>query len=222
MEKIGNEWEEYQSKLITNRLEIYDEDGITLRDVIDSSGFKGIRWRDEYVAGSWVSASGAAAPDSTAYTIGGVPYTMLSFDGGNTEERIANSFEIPHDVALSELNSEELTIEWHVHFMPSTNTAGVVKWFLDYCYIPPNLGPVIQQSISITHEILINQQYYHFIKGVDVPKPSSNYQIGGVILFNLRRTPSNVTDTYGSDTILIKTALHVPINDFGSRQMYIK
>lgn len=58
MEKIGNEWEEYQSKLITNRLEIYDEDGITLRDVIDSSGFKGIRWRDEYVAGSWVSASG--------------------------------------------------------------------------------------------------------------------------------------------------------------------
>ena len=222
MEKIGTEWEEYQSKLITNRIEIYDEDGITLRDVIDSSGFKGIRWRDEYVAGSWVSASGAAAPDSVAYTIGGIPYTMLSFDGGNTEERIANSFEIPHDAALDELNSEELTIEWHVHFMPSTTSSGTVKWFLDYCYIPPSLGPVTQQSVSISQEVLTNQQYYHFIKGVNIPKPSSNYQIGGVILFNLRRTPTDTEDTYANDAILVKTALHVPVNDSGSRERYIK
>lgn len=147
---------------------------------------------------------------------------MLSFDGGNTEERIANSFEIPHDVALSELNSEELTIEWHVHFMPSTITTGTVKWFLDYCYIPPSLGPVTQQSLSISHKILANQQYYHFIKGVNIPKPLSDYQIGGVILFNLRRTPTDTGDTYTSDAILVKTALHVPVNDSGSRQRYIK
>ena len=106
--------------------------------------------------------------------------------------------------------------------MPSTTSSGTVKWFLDYCYIPPSLGPVTQQSISISQEVLANQQYYHFIKGVNIPKPSSNYQIGGVILFNLRRTPTNTEDTYANDAILVKTALHVPVNDSGSREMYIK
>lgn len=223
MKKIdSSEFREHFGNIVTNKIEIYSEDGVTLNDVITAEGFKGIRYRDEYVAGNWVSASGAAAPDAVAYTIGGIPYTLLSFDGGNTEERVANSFEIPHDVALDELNSSTLNLEWHIHFMPSTTSSGVVKWFFDYCYIPPNLSPISQTSLNLTHTITSNQQYFHFIKGVSIPKPPSGYHIGGIILFNLRRTPSDTSDTYSGDAILIKTALHVPINDFGSRQMYTK
>lgn len=222
MKKIsGSEWIDYFPNIVSNKLEIYDTDGKTLRDVIDSNGFKGIRYRDEYVAGDWVSASGAAAPDQVSYTIGGIPYTLLSFDGNNTEERVANSFEIPHDIALDEINNNTLSIEWHVHFMPTTAGTGDVKWFMDYCYMPPNNVPIPQTSIFLTKSIN-NQQYNHILVGKDIPKPAGGYHIGGIILFNLRRTPSDSQDTYTSDVALFKTAIHIPINDFGSRQMYTK
>ena len=126
----------------TTRLEIYSKNGSEIKESIDSNGLMSIRYRDEYVGGSWVNALGAAAPDSIGFTIGGVPITLLTFDGINTTERISNSFEIPHDVALDKINNSELSIEWHIHFMPSITGTGTVKWTIDYCYIPPNNIPI--------------------------------------------------------------------------------
>lgn len=47
-------------------------------------------------------------------------------------------------------------------------------------------------------------------------------QLGGKIGFNLRRTPSDVRDTYGADVLFEQIALHVPCDMLGSRQIYIK
>jgi hypothetical protein len=179
-------------------------------------------YRDEYPGGEWQTPSGAAAPGAEPVTIGGVATIVLSFDGVNTEERKSNMFEINHDVDIDGLNAETVKLEWHVHFMPSDNAAGDVKWFFDYCYIPANGAPIAQTSISCIKAIAINQQYYHLLCGEELPKPASGFNIGDVILFTLRRTPTDGDDTYEADALLLKTALHVPIDMDGSRERYIK
>jgi hypothetical protein len=205
-----------------NKLEVYDTNETTLREFIDHNGFKQIRYRDEYVGTDWINPLGGPAPDDVNATIGGVVTRVQSYDGGTTEERKGNSFEIPHDLALDEVNAGTEFIEWHVHYMPSTNDAGDIKWFLDYCYIPP-FGAAIPQTAAFTVDTInANEQYVHKITGVQLPAPAGGFGIGGIILFNLRRTPTDTDDTYAADALLIKTALHVPINDFGSRQRYIK
>lgn len=213
----------------TNAIEVYDSDG-TLIFSTDSRGFSTkIFYRDEYVGGPWTEASGAAAPDLVNYTIGGIATRKYSFDGVNIEERLSNSFEIPHDIALDQINAETERIEVHIHWMPSTTGSGNVKWFFDYTYIPVNAAPIVQTALSVVVTVSSNQQYFHKINSfqgagaiLSLPKPSSGFNIGDIIEFNLRRTPTDNDDTYAADAILIKVALHVPCNSPGSRQRYVK
>jgi hypothetical protein len=65
-------------------------------------------------------------------------------------------------------------------------------------------------------------QYKQYIVGVELPKPTGGFNIGDLILFNIKRIPTDNEDTYGSDALMIKTALHVPVDGNGSRQRYIK
>lgn len=205
----------------TNGLVIKDSDG-TIVEKINTDGFYQIRYRDEYAGGAWLPASGGAAPDLVNVTIGGVAIQSYAFDGGATEERLANHFELAHDLPFTEINDGTYKIEVHTHFRPSTNTAGVVKWFFDWTYTPEGGAPISMTPISYTYTIEINQQYYQFIGGIELPVPAGGFGIGGVITFNTRRTPNDAQDTYASDVIFIKTALHVPIDGNGSRQRYVK
>jgi len=205
-----------------NRIEVYDENQTTLRDFVDNNGFKQVRYRDEYVGGEWVDAVGGAAPDEGNVTIGGITFRALFFDGGNTEERKTNSFELAHDIDFEGVNDGTYAIEWHVHYAPTTNDAGNVKWFLDYVYMPVNAAPIPQTSVSFVDAIPANTQHFHSIGGLELPVPTGGFGVGDLILFSIRRTPTDAQDTYASDVILFKTALHIPINDFGSRQRYQK
>ena len=193
---------------------------------IESNGFfasKGsaIAWRDEYVGGVWVPASAQAAPDEVNVTVGGVATRKYSFDGNNTEERLSNSFEIPHDMLHDKVNDGTESIEWHVHFMPSTTGVGDVKWFLDWCYIPPNGAPIPMDSVFCIKSVS-NNQYGNMLCSVDLPVPAGGFYLGGIIEFVLRRSPADAQDTYAADALLIKTALHVPCDAFGSHERYIK
>jgi len=94
--------------------------------------------------------------------------------------------------------------------------------FLDWCYIPVYGAPIAQTSLSMDFTISANEQYYHKVAGVELPKPSSGYSIGDKILFTVRRTPTDAADTYASDFIFSKCAMHVPVDTLGSRQRYIK
>ena len=164
---------------------------------------------------------GATAPDKITVTLGGIPYLLYSFDGGNTEETLTNSFEINHDVACAEVISGAVKIEWHVHFLPSTTGSGTIKWFFDYCHLPVN-GPAVPQDTLSFATAVDNQQYHHIVHGAELPVPPGGWHIGDKILFRLRRTPSDSEDTYASDVLLLKTALHVPVNSRGSRLRYTK
>ena len=225
MRKIGSLAQKDENGQInplkTNSLEVYSENG-DLKEKINSEGFYTVRHRDEYTSGEWVAPSGSPAPDSVTVTIGGIPYMMLAYDGGSTEERKSNQFEIPHDLAIDLVNAETEKIEVHTHFLPSSNSAGVVKWFFDWVYLPPMGAAIPQTSLSFSYDIPVNKQYNHFLCGIELPIPTGGFEIGGVILFSIRRTPSDAGDTYPSDALLLKVALHVPSDGNGSRQRYIK
>lgn len=204
-----------------NPLEIYDSEG-NLIELVDENGFKQIRYRDEYVGSDYVQPLGGTPPDDATVTIGGVAFRLKAFDGTNTAEYQANSFEMAHDLAFDEINAGTAKIEVHVHFMPSDNNSGTVKWWFDWAYLPNGGAPISMASVSMKNTFAINKQYFHMLAGVELTVPAGGYDIGDVILFNIRRTPTDEEDTYGSDALFIKCALHVPINDFGSRQRYIK
>lgn len=196
---------------------------------IDSiTGFEyPVQYRDEYVGGVWLTPAGATAPDVVTVTIGGVLTQKYAFDGGTQEERLANNFEIAHDIALDEVNAGTIKMEWHVHFRPATTGSGDVQWWFDWCYTPPKNGstvyaPIAMSALNCIDTIQANTQYYHYLCGAELAVPAGGFQIGGIITFNLRRTPTGGSDTYAGDALLIKTALHIPTNSRGSRQRYIK
>ena len=171
-------------------------------------------WRDEYPS-ILVPATGAAAPDETPHTIGGVIRNFKSFDGGNTEERLGGSFEIPHDYMVGQ------SIEAHVHWRPSASSTGTVKWYFDWEYSPPNGQSIAQTSLTVEHDITSDKQYWHFLDTFgSLPQPSTPFSLGGKIGFNIRRSPS--TDTYSADALLEQIALHIPCDTNGSRQIYAK
>ena len=212
--------------LLTEDLKIGDVANGNFTAIEQGTGFQraegdAVAWRDEYVGGQWVDASAQAAPDEVNVTVGGVATRMLSFNGVNTEERKGNSFEIPHDMLRDKVNDGTESVEWHVHFMPSTTGAGDVKWFLDWCYIPPFGAPIAMDSIPCIKSV-DNQQSNNMLCGADLPVPLGGFNLGGIIQFNLRRSPADAQDTYGADALLIKTALHVPCDTNGSRQRYVK
>jgi len=180
-----------------------------------------ITYRDEYVGGQWVLASANAAPDEVSVTIGGVPTKLYSFDGVNTVERLSNTFEIPHDMVIDKVNDGTFKAEWHVHYAPATTGSGNVKFFFDWCYIPPNGAPIAMTSLSCLKTVN-NNQYNNVVCGTELPVPSGGFGIGGLIQFNLRRSPADAQDTYAADVLLFKTALHVPVDTNGSRERYAK
>lgn len=198
---------------------IKDKDGRIVA-FIDSNGFKEIRYRDEYIGGPWLEPNGVAAPDTVTVTIGGVTTILKAFDGGVTEERLSNSFEIAHDLPIEQINSGSLKIEWHNHIRPSTNNAGDARLYFDWSYSPPNGAPIPMTSIPCTETIAANKQYHHLLVGSELPVPVGGYQVGGIIDFTIRRTPTE--DTYPDDLLFIKSALHVPTDGDGSRERYVK
>jgi hypothetical protein len=154
---------------------------------------------------------------------------MKSFNGVNTEERASASFEIQHDIDTTAVNNEDDFIEAHIHWMPSTNDAGDVVWFFDYCVAKVNALPIPQTTLAVVGSCEADCQFKHQISPfyddgtiIRVPVPSGGFGIGDVIIFNIRRTPTDDRDTYPADAIMIKVALHVPVNSNGSRQRYIK
>jgi hypothetical protein len=162
-----------------------------------------------------IPASGSAAPDDTAHTIGNVARTLRAFDGSNTQEILSGSFEIPHDYMIGQ------AIEVHVHWRPSTTGTGTVIWYFDWEYSPPNAAPIAMAGKQVEVNIASDKQYHHLLSTMGtLTQPSTPFAIGGKIGFNIRRTPAN--DTYAGDALLEQISLHVPCDTMGSRQIYVK
>jgi hypothetical protein len=164
--------------------------------------------------------NGAAAPDETSYTIGGVSTKKYAFDGNVTTETLGNTFEIAHDIDLTKVNDSTLSIELHIHAAPTTNDAGVGRFVVDWCYIPPNGAPIAGTQLVLLLTIEANKRYNNTLTAGNLALPVGGFALGGIIEFSLSRTPSHADDTYAPDIALYKCALHVPTNRRGSNTIY--
>lgn len=182
-------------------------------------------YNDLLPSGPWESAAGAAAPDLEQYTIAGIGLSRRAFNGSTTEERWSNSYEILHTVALG-----QTSFPCHLHGRPSTNTAGVVKFFIDAIFDKANPNgtvtpvlPVALATVSGTCTIPANAQFAHFVFDIGTLDLSGvTYGVGDKITLTLRRTPSDPQDTYPDDFIFEQCAFHVLHDTAGSRAPYIK
>lgn len=192
--------------------------------VIDAKGFQTSQYDDILPSQDWTPANGGAAPDIAAHTIGGVSVNFRAFDGGNTEESMANVFEILHNIDVDGLNrvTAPLLAEIHTHGMPSTALSGVVKIFYDLVYQPVNSAPIAWGTFSNLITINASEQYFHKLGGITFAKPTSGFSIGDQLIVKYRRTPTDAEDTYAGDWLFMQCALHMPINSNGSRQRYVK
>ncbi|NJL73901.1 MAG: hypothetical protein HC892_01510 [Saprospiraceae bacterium] len=180
-----------------------------------------ITWKDE-MPSYLLNVSGAASPDSVSHNVGGVLRQFDAFDGGGTEERKSGSFEISHEMVVDEaMKLLGYLPELHIHWRPSTAGTGVLKMFFDWEYSPPQGDPIPQTTLTFLDTIATPQQYRHKLTSFG-KLPNLNFQVGGKIGFNIRRTPNDPQDTYGSDILLEQIALHIPCDTNGSRDVYIK
>lgn len=209
--------DKYRFGDVTNGNYTYFEDDGTL-----VAKGNAITYRDEYVGGEYFEPSGATAPDIVNVTIGGVVTRKYTFDGVNTIEKLGNTFEIPHDMAVDQVNAGTEFLEVHVHTAPSDNNAGIIRFRFDWCLIKINGAPITGTTVYITKTVTGNQQYHNLLGDVHLPVPEGGFTIGDLIEFTLSREPANEGDTYASDAIFYKCAMHVPCDTMGSRTEYTK
>lgn len=192
---------------------------------IDANGFDASPEYDDILPGmGWVDAAGGAAPDTAAHTIAGIAVNFKAFDGNVTTEAMTNAFEITHAIDIYALNraTAPLLAEIHTHGMAATTGSGVVKIFYDLVYQPVNAAPIAWGTYSNLITINANEQYWHKLGGVELPKPTSGYNIGDQIIVKYYRVPTDVQDTYAGDWLFKQCAMHMPLNSNGSRQRYVK
>ena len=207
--------------ITTNRLEVRSAAG-DLKEFVDENGFKAIRWRDEYVTGDWGNATGAAAPAFSNFTIGGVAMRKITLDANDAR---TNVFEVPHDMLMSA--EALLQPEIHVHFKPTTDGTGTVIFFLTPVWSRANTSgddPVIDPEalpeMARTVTIAVGSAEYPSYVATFGHLPIRTYTLGDLIDFKIERRTGE--GTYTADVIMDKVALHVPVDDRGSREMYTK
>jgi hypothetical protein len=181
-----------------------------------------ITYRDEYVGGEYFVPQGATAPGEVNYTIGGIATRKFSFDGNNLAETLSNTFEVPHDMEITNVNAGTLFLEAHLHIAPSTNNTGFARFTFDWCLIKVNGAPIAGTQGIFLKEFTANKQYHNLLVGINLTVPVGGFTIGDLIEFTLTRTPTHASDTYPDDTIFYKCALHVPCDTLGSRTNYTK
>lgn len=180
-------------------------------------------WRDEYAGGQYFVPDGANAPDEVNVTIAGVTTKKYAFNGVNTTEKLGNTFEIAHDVAIDAVNAGAVSIEQHIHFANSTTTAsGTATFVVNWALIKAQGSAITGSNVTISHYIESTQQYHNLIAGGYLVPPTEGFGIGDLIEFTVTRDPSLASDTFEADVLFYKTALHVPLDMLGSRQIYIK
>lgn len=182
-----------------------------------------ITWRDEYVASDYFAPQGANAPDIVNITVGGVTTRKYAFDGVNTTEKLGNGFEIQHDIDISQVNDGTLNLEQHIHCCASDTASGTATFVTNWCLL--KVGGAIITGSNITASVYFDgtqQPYCNSLLGGDLVTPTEGYGIGDLIEFTITRDPSLASDTYTSDVIFYKAALHVPVDTNGSRQRYVK
>lgn len=182
---------------------------ITLDDLNDSL-FRPSRWRD-YNVGAVTLGTAASAPDLVAYN--GSTIMMPAFDGSVTTEQLYGSIELNHDY------EEGTDIFFHVHWAPTTATAGNVVWQLEYTMLRSGL---VSTATTIRRQEASPAVAWKMLT-TELPKiDGTNLKLGDQFVFRLFRNPTynsgGLNDTYPADVVVATVGLHVQVDGLGSKR----
>lgn len=169
-------------------------------------------WRD-FNFGVGALGAGASAPDLVP--VNGTGVVLYGFDGNVTTEQLYASLEMDHEW------KEGSVIYPHIHWMPTTNNAGNVKWQLEYIWVDKNHGAVgASTTITVTADaggVAWDSRFTNF-PTID----GTGKTIGSQMMIRLFRNPADVADTYPNDATVITFGFHVEVDTVGSREIATK
>ena len=137
-------------------------------------------------------------------------YTYVFGPGQNQE--VFFIAQVPHKYV------EGTDLRPHVHWFPTSNAIGTVKWGLEYSWF--NYGGTVPLTSDISASEAINaQNYEHLI--TSLPNlTGTGMEISSMLMCRLYREGS--TDTYPDAVALLEFDFHYQIDTLGSREPFIK
>lgn len=216
-----NTWYRYETNpgLTRDGLAILNTaDGGTTRWVAFSGRWQVFQYDDIAIDAQSLPA-GAASPD--LIPVPGAPnISAYGYDGNNTTESKGGTMELLHGY-------REGSDLWpHVHWSPTDNNTGNVRWVFEYVVFDPVANefraPVILTAIQAAGGLGPNGRPIQHNVEFNLAIPGVGLTIGCQIRFTIRREPGNAADTYGSDAILWAVGIHYEINSQGSLQRFVK
>lgn len=175
------------------------------------------QWND-FIPQVTILAGGVNAPARTA-----IPgFTSLDGYGfigtGVQVNELNTTFEIMHDYQ----QGTDLSI--HIHWCGENNTAGNVRWYVDYVVMPVGSEAPALTTIDVivaNPGLGLNNRAIQTITGVGTIT-GTGLTIGRIIAMTIRRNPADTSDTYTGRAILLSPGVHYQIDTLGSRQITTK
>ena len=170
-------------------------------------------WDDFRVPGH-STKTGSSAPNLVAFGPSGNLF-CLAFNGAATLEQVYFAMQLPHHY------KEGSDIRPHVHWTPTTNDAGNVKWQFEYFWAnaatdvfgaPTTLSVVDAASgAAWTHQ----KSFFPVISG-------TGKKISSMLMCRLFRDPSDAADTYAHEAAFLEFDFHYQVDSTGSQQIAVK
>jgi hypothetical protein len=172
----------------------------------------GCAWDDLRIPGETVGTA-ASAPDRIDF-VNTSGLQVYGFDGGATSETIFFSCQVPHNSIANP------TLHPHIHWTPTTNATGYVKWFLQYTWA--DIGGVFQAPVILSGIGLASgAAWKHTL--TDFPEISGRGSgVSSMLMCRMYRTPTDNQDTYAADAAFLEFDFHYLRDSNGSRSEYTK
>jgi len=157
--------------------------------------------------------TGPAAPAIIAINATGI-LTYAFIGTGVLADELHGSLETLHDYL------EGSDIVPHVHWCPTTNDAGNVKWQIEYIWISRTGTITTSTTIAVTTAA---GGTAWTLKRSDFPTVTgTNRQIGDRFMFRIFRDPADGSDTYAFDAAILDVGIHYAKDMMGSRGITTK
>ncbi len=193
-------------------------ESLTLKDLIIAEGSE--KWEDLKVPIGSVKTGGVKNPtfeqllDDGGSSRGVYVFTFSNDALAANEEELFFVAQMPHHW------KEESSIIAHVHWVPTTNDSGVVRWGLEYSITNIRGSSVLFPSTTIISDNspTVNNDLNMHVRTVIGTIDMTGQKMSTMLLCRVFRNSSHVDDTYNADAALLEIDFHHLIDSLGSDQ----
>ena len=132
-------------------------------------------------------------------------------------EQVFFTIQIPHSYKSGTV------LDPHIHWTPTTNATGVVKWNLEYSWA--SIGDTFTTSVTISNTATAGGTpwVHKYIDLGSITATANNISgVSSMLVCRLYRDPTLASDTYTADAGFLEFDIHIEMDTFGSRQEAVK